>query len=601
MSKFLAIFILVFTIVTGVVAQNVPFGFDLTNYGVRIEPDKRVMVVLAAIESARTVNASGETVPVLNSPLSVQGSKFRELLKSDLAAMNDDLRQKIAAFLIQHKRRNPKASDAEIIAPFISMAYTLSPVPELADPVVTSDLPGNLLDVLDFAPLVRDFYRRTNIGGNLNEYVKTYQTVSDGQLRNSAREMVSELLTYLQTRPQLYYAERIKTETQKGNSKSTTLKNVETRERERKFFIVPEMLAPAGNVIFLNIKDDYYAVLPPDINLSFSEVRRAYLQFVIDPLVLNNSKDVSTIKDSVKQILDDRRKVNPDISPDVFLTISRSLVAAIDSKQIERAKSQIATAQARQKLAQQKTDDEKRAVTKELQVTIQNFVDETALRLSEDYEKGAILVFYFAEQLKGVEDSGFDIASSFREMVLSFDPAKETNRLDQFAEARKRGLAAREERKKNPGTNVIVENPVTTRLFEIQKIIDEKNYTRASAELRQLLDKNPSEPRIFYNIGRVASLDASTLTHTVDGEKQKAKLLEAKVAFENVLRIAQKQEIDPALKSLSYVSLAKIYEFYDEKNYAMAIYDAAIKIGPVTGGAFDEAMAAKARLLKDQK
>ncbi|MGQ0542114.1 MAG: hypothetical protein ACT4O9_09745 [Blastocatellia bacterium] len=600
MRKLSVIFILVFTMSAGVLAQNVPVGFDLSNYGVRIEPDKRVMVVLAAIESARTASAVGETVPVLNTPLSGQGAKFRELLKSDLAAMNDDLRQKIAAFLIQHKRRNSKATDAEIIAPFICMAKTQSPVPQQADPGVKSELPGNELFVGDFAPLVRDFYRRTSIGGNLGEYVKTYQTVSDGQLRNSAREMVNELLTYLQTRPQLYFAERIKTETQKGKSKTTTLKNVVTRERERKFFIVPEMLAPAGNVIFLNIKDDYYAVLPPDSDLSFSEVRRAYLQFVIDPLVLNNSKDVSTIRESVKQILEERRKVNPDISPDVFLTISRSLVAAIDSKQIEKAKSQIATAQARQRLVQLKTDEEKRAVTKELKSTIQGFSDETALRLSEDYEKGSILVFYFAEQLKGVEDSGFDIESSFREMILSFDPAKETNRLDQFAEARKRGLAAREERKKNPGTNIIVENPVTTRLLEIQKVIDEKNYIRADTELRQLLDKNPAEPRIFYNIGRVASLDASTLTNPADGEKQKAKLLEAKVAFENVLRMAQKQEVDPALKSLSYVSLAKIYEFYDNKTYAMAIYDAAIKIGPVTGGAYDEAMAAKQRLLKDQ-
>ena len=34
-------------------------GFDLSNYGVRIEPDKRVMVVLATLEAARTTNAAG--------------------------------------------------------------------------------------------------------------------------------------------------------------------------------------------------------------------------------------------------------------------------------------------------------------------------------------------------------------------------------------------------------------------------------------------------------------------------------------------------------------------------------------------------------------
>ncbi|MBA3352681.1 MAG: hypothetical protein H0U23_09700 [Blastocatellia bacterium] len=85
-----------------------------------------------------------------------------------------------------------------------------------------------------------------------------------------------------------------------------------------------------------------------------------------------------------------------------------------------------------------------------------------------------------------------------------------------------------------------------------------------------------------------------------DSEKQKAKLLEAKVAYENVVRIAQKQAIDPALLSLSYVALAKIYEFYDNNSYAMAVYDAAIKVGNVSGGAYDVALAAKQRLVKNQ-
>ncbi len=331
-------------------AQGVPTGFDLSNYGVRIEPDKRVMIVLATLEAARTTNAAGEDVPVINTPLSPEGIKFRELLKSDFAALNADLRQKISSFLISHKARNSKLSDAEIVAPFISMAYALTPAPELADPVVTSDLPGNLLDVLDFAPLVRDFYRRSSISGNINEYIKTYQRASDARLRGSAREMVSELLSYLNTRPQLYFAERIKTETQKGKSKSTKLRQIETRERERRFYIVPELLAPVGNVNFLNIKDDYHAVLPAESDLSFSEVRRGFLQFVVDPLVNSTSKDIETIRPAVKALLEERRKVDASVSPDVYLTVSRSLVAAIDAKQTEYLKTRATTAQARQRI-----------------------------------------------------------------------------------------------------------------------------------------------------------------------------------------------------------------------------------------------------------
>ncbi len=588
------IFICIFS--ANVFAQDVPTGFDLSNYGVRIEPDKRVMLVLATLEAARTTNAAGEDVPVINTPLTAEGVKFRELLKSDLAALNGDLRQKISSFVISHKARNPKLTDAELVVPFISMAYALTPAPELADPVVTSDLPGNLLDVLDFAPLVRDFYRRSSISGNINEYIKTYQKAADSRLRGSAREMVSELLNYLNTRPQLYFAEKIKTETRKGKSKSTTLRQIETRERERRFYIVPELLAPLGNVNFLNIKDDYHAVLPAESDLSFSEVRRGFLQFVVDPLVNGSSKDIETIRPAVKALLEERRKVDPSVSPDVYLTVSRSLVAAIDAKQNEYIRTRGRTAQARQRIDRMANDTEKRAVALELEKYKSAQADETALQMSEDYEKGAILVFYFAEQLKGFEDSGFDIASSMKEIILSFDAARETGRLAQFADARKRAVAAREERRKNPATVSLIENPVSTRLVEIQKLIDAKNYTQANTDLKQLLAKNPSESRIYYNIGRVASLSAEGLT---DIDKQKQALLDAKVAYENVLRSATRST-DVALISLSYVALAKIYEFYDEKAYATALYDKAIQIGDVPNGGHAEAIAAKARLLKDQ-
>lgn len=576
-------------------AQTSSKAMDLSNYGVRIEPDKRLMVVMAALEVARTTNDKGESVPVINTPLSEQGNKFRELLNSDLAALNEDLRQRITSFVVQHKKRYPNRSDAELVASFVSMAYALTPVPELADPVVTSDLPGSLLDVLDFAPLVRDFYRRSSFSGNLPEYVKLYQSASDEKLRSSSREMVSELLDYLHTRPQLFITERIKVETQK--SKKTTLRNIEERTRERKFVIVPEMLAPVGTINFVNVKDDYFVILTPDTDVVTSDVRRAFLQFVIDPLVISNAKDVNTIRPAVKSILDELQKSKPNTSPDVYLTISRSLAAAVDAKQIEHFRVRVATEQARAKIAEMGGTDPTKKVAEGLEKFKKQQADETALRLSEDYEKGAVLSFYFAEQLKGVEESGVDIAAAMSDMLLSFEATKEAGRYDRYAEARSRALAVREERKKNPAVATIAENPVTARLLEIQKIFAAKDYAKAEIELKQLQLAHPDEPRVSYNLGRVASLMAQSIE---DPEKQKVKLREAKVAYENVIRIAQKQQVDPALRSLSYVALAKIYEFFDDLTYAIGIYDAAIKIGEVSGGAFQEALAAKQRLMKEQ-
>lgn len=606
MFRSLFLFIII-TSATGVFAQNGPAGFDLSSSGIRIEPDKRVMIVLATLEAGRTTNAAGDSVPVIKTPLSAEGERFRELLKSDLAALPADLRQKISTFLIAHKKRYPDQTDAQLVAPFISMAYALTQPPDLADPVVTVDLPGNLLDVLDFAPLVREFYRRSSFSGNINEYVKAYQKAADGRLRASTGDMASEILSYLNTRPRTTVVERIRTETKKPKGK-TTLRNVETRERERTFTIVPEMLAPLDTVNFVNVKDEYFVIvpaeLPADRDLRFSEARRGFLQFVVDPLIYANSKDIETIRPLVKKLLDDRRKIDPAVSPDVYLTISRSLVAAIDAKEAEHSRVKALTAQARERINTLKTDPEKRAVVQELEKTKAALADETVLRLSEDYEKGALLSFFFAEQLNGFADSGFDIASSIRDMILAFDGTKEANRLGQFAEARKRAEGARKiaeavraARKNNPeATSIIVENPVTNRLLEIQKLIEAKEYATANAELKLLRDKAPGDPRIYYSLGRVASLSAEAIT---DAEQLKATLLEAKNAYEIVLKTAT-ASTDKALLSLTYVALAKIYEFYDEKAYAEAIYDKAIQLGPVPGGAHKEAIAAKARLVKDK-
>lgn len=577
---------------SGVLAQASAAGFDLSNYGVRVEPDQRLMAVLATIDMATTKGPDGSEVRSINTPLSESGEHFRRQLSVDQTSLNADLRSRISQFINQYKKRNPKATDAELIAPFISMSYVLSPAPDLADPIVTSDLPDSLLDVLDFAPLVREFYRRSGFREKLSDYVKAYRDRADGVLRTSSREMVSELLDYLHTKPEIFYTEKIKTRTPNGRSKRTVLEQTEIRDHERRFFIVPEMLAPVGTITFVNIKDDYFVILPAEKDVINTDVRRAFLQFVIDPLVLRHFKDIQLISDKVKSLLDERRKADPKISTDVFLTVTRSLIAAVDARQAEFLRGRIATSLAREKIVKMKTEVEKLAVSTELARYKQTLADETALALSEAYENGAVMSFYFADQLKGTEDSGFDIASSMREMIATFDPTKETDRLAQNAEARSRAVKARSERRTSNTAVLIPESPVTLGLLEIQKSIEAKDYAKANAELKDLAAENPDEPRIYYSIGRLASLEAES---TDDPEEQSRKLLDAKVAYSNGVS-SIKPTTDKALVSLTYIALARIYEFFDDPATAKALYDKAIGIGDVSGGGYREAMAAKQRL-----
>ena len=375
-------------------AQGVPASFQLESYGVRVEPDRRVMVVLATMEMAQSLDPKDKGAKLIRTSLSEKGNAFREELDRDNAALPADLRTKISVFLNGYKKRHPAVNDAELVAPFISMAYALKPVPDLGDPSVTSDLPGELLDVLDFAPLVREFYRRSTMAGRLDDYVKRYGTDADATLRPSTREMVSELLDYLHTRPELIYVERLKTTVKDPKSKQT-LERIEPREHNRRFVVVPEELAPKGTIDFLNVRDDYYVVVPPDTDLSVSEARRAFLRFVVDAIVLDNAKQADAMRSWGKTELDEVRKSNPGVSPDPFLAISRSLVAAVDIREKQYLAERVATNQARQRIAAAKTDADKRAVSGELEKFKRSLADESMQELYEDYQRGAVFAFYF--------------------------------------------------------------------------------------------------------------------------------------------------------------------------------------------------------------
>src|SRR5215213_3981037 len=80
---FLAL-ILVFAVGASL-AQNTSQAFDLSQYGVKIEPDRRLIVVLASLEAAG-----------LDTPLTEKGRDFRQKLRADLATLNPDLQQKMA-------------------------------------------------------------------------------------------------------------------------------------------------------------------------------------------------------------------------------------------------------------------------------------------------------------------------------------------------------------------------------------------------------------------------------------------------------------------------------------------------------------------------
>src|SRR6266545_2086721 len=201
--------------------QRPPSGFDLSDYGVTFQTEPRLMIMMAALEAAGfdPVTADGEP------------SAFRAQVRRDLSDLDPDLRNRLRAFYERNKLPAP-ATAADQAARYVSLALALGPPPSLEPPERSDDLPGGLLEVLDFAPLVREFYRRSGIDERLVSYMRAHQAEGD-RLRQPAAELVRAVLSQLHTRPITVAAERVLVKAPVDGKKKNNAKTYSLREHER--------------------------------------------------------------------------------------------------------------------------------------------------------------------------------------------------------------------------------------------------------------------------------------------------------------------------------------------------------------------------------
>ena len=566
------------------VQQRPGATFEVSEYGVDFQADPRIITVMAALDTA-----GFDPVPAGRQP-----SVFRARLRKDLASVDPDLRNRLKTFYERNKLPAP-ATSADQAARYVSLALALGPTPSLEAPARSDDLPAGLLEVLDFAPLVQEFYRRSGIDEQMVNYVRAYQAEGD-RLRGPTTEMVRSLLTYLHTRPLTTSSERVEVKNPSNKSKQKTYTY---REKERRFLILPDLLAPRGAINFRIIGDDYYAVVPEGTDPTSSELRRAYLQYVIDALVLRFNKDIALRREQVKQLLTEREKAGAQVSPDVFLSVSRSLVTAADARFEETRRLEVLSRDTRARFTAAKTEADKATIAKSSQAEMKAIQDETVARLAEEYERGGVLSFYFADQLKGIESAGFDLANFFPDMIASFDPVREAKRPAEYAETVQRALAAREARtaarRSQAEINVEAggkESALVRDLSAIEDTLRNKDYNDAENRLREMLKEYPREPRIFFALGQTASLAASDATD----ENVQAERLNRALGHYRMAVAASSPDTDKAIMSRAYEAMGRINLFLENTGEAAKQFDEAIKIGDVRGGAYKEALEGKKKL-----
>jgi hypothetical protein len=445
--------------------------------------------------------------------------------------------------------------------------------------------------------LLKEFYRRSGIEERMVTYTRAYQSEGD-RLRPPTEAMIRDTLSYLHTRPITESFEKVLNKA--PAAKKDAPRTYTTREHQRNFFVLPDLLAPRGAINFRVIGDDYYVIVPQGTDPTSSEMRRAYLQYVIDPLMIRFNREIAGRREAIKQILAEREKAGSTVSPDVFLTVSRSFVAAADARYNEVRNLENLARETRVRLLNVKEEATRTAITTESQAATNAIQDGTIARLADEYEHGAVLDFFFADQLKGIESSGFDIANFFPDMIASFDPAREIRRPAEYAEARKRANAAREARVASRDTTSSTYSDaeaakaasLVKQLSDVEEMLRLKDYTAAESRLNELFKEYPREPRIFFALAQTSNLAAQDAT---DEDVQSDRLKRA-VANYRLAVHASSPDTDRALISRAHEAMGRIYAFLENNEEATKEFDAAINMGDVRGGAYKEALAGKKRL-----
>ncbi len=590
--------------------------FDLSGYGVEFAPDERLIIVLAALDAAGFEPTPGKAP-----------TAFRAQLRQAQATLEPELQRRLQRFYELTKLPGQATAAAES-ARYVSLAFALGPAPEFAAPARTDDLFPGVLDVLDFAPLVREFYRKSGIEARMAGYFRQYQAAGDS-LRPLTAETVRATLAFLHTRPTTSVVEKVAltnpTAAQKRQGVKFTL-----RERERRFVVVPDLLAAPGAVNLRVVRDDYFLVIPLGGDSRAADLRRAYLQFLIDPLVLRNNRAIAARRADLRTLLgglsapaasaqantpaqngaseakqdEERERFIESTGPrrdDVFTPVTRSLVAATDVQMSASARLQTLTQETSARL-QKANESERAQITQELQMARTAVEDERTAQLADAYERGAVLAFYFAEQLRDQELAGFDVGDLFGDMITNFDVAREGRRPAEYAAARARAVVARQQAQQRAAALTAGESePALARRALLVKSLDDANallrvkkYDEAETRLKTLMQEYQSEPRVFFALAQVASSSAQeTFDEALRGERLGRALANYRFAVEHA---ALDNDSDRALASRAHTAMGHILAFLDRRAEALQEFDAALGLGDVANGAYREAKEARDKL-----
>ena len=536
----------------------------LADLNIQITIDSRVIATMAAL------NAAGFDFEPGNRQLST----LRQQLREDLKNINPSLARRLRDHFTKHSQgRSPAAA----VASYLSLALTLTDAPVFSIDAPVDKLPDDVREITDFALLLEEFYRDTKFGLLMPKYKQAYELAAK-TYPSSTASAVANIIQYLHTEPVLElppsYVPRVE-----GGGRATLDPALRLQNRVRRFVVMPDLLNASNAVNLRVVRDTYYVLLGATVD-PHAAVRRAFLRFTIDPLMDREIKEVATIGADLRKLRDSRgdKLASEYKNSNAYFLIADSLTRAVDVR-LESLES----------LAGRRFENEKA-----LQKGLDEENERAIYELSFQYERGAVLVYHFYDQMKQAENAGIDVRRFLGTLLQNIKFDLEVARLTDYAQRMERYKTTSELAAKTaPNLSAAISNAdegTIKQINEADRLIRAEQYNDARTILKGVLQQKSNNARAYFGLAEIGSKIAAKMKPEEQSKRDEelyATIQYYKDAAENA-----SPETEKWLIQRSFVAAAKILDFLGNSDDAVAAYDLAVKLGDVPNGAYQEAVKA---------
>ncbi|MEO7649655.1 MAG: hypothetical protein ABIZ80_04255, partial [Bryobacteraceae bacterium] len=208
----------------------------------QLDGSPSLFTVLAAM------NATGYDAD-LESPV---GSPLRQAIRKELAARSIPSLPDLKRFFDAHRHKDPSAD----LSQYISFALAVNGPPEFASRFRIVDVPPDVVPLESLSPLLVKFYQEAGIDNLWKRSQPAYEQAI-ARYHDPVSRALLEVNAYLRNATSGYLG--------------------------RRFQVYVDLLGAPNQIHTRSYADDYYVVLTPSLEPKTSDIRHAYLHYLLDP------------------------------------------------------------------------------------------------------------------------------------------------------------------------------------------------------------------------------------------------------------------------------------------------------------------------------